>query len=321
MTMTSPTEQIVAKWVADKSEPAGAGTDTLPNASALYFPLRAARGTVGVIGIKADQGLDPQKTNLLETFANGLALAIERTLLAKESHTARLTAESEKMRNILLNSVSHDLRTPLTVIAGVASTLAEGKGDTKELARTIVDEADRMNRHVQNLLDMTRLEARTINPNLEWNSIEELVGSALAHTEKQLEGREIKTFIPPSLQLIRVDEVLLEKALVNLLENVGRHTPPGTPVEIRVSLPGDRLRLEINDRGPGLPSGGENKVFEKFYQTPGQGDSGFGLGLAICRSVAEAHGGRAWAENRAGGGARFFIEVLASGHAPVVPDE
>ncbi|MFI5386041.1 MAG: DUF4118 domain-containing protein [Fimbriimonadales bacterium] len=317
----TPTEQIVAKWVFDKAEPAGAGTDTLPNAAALYFPLRAARGTVGAIGIKADKHLDAHQANLLETFANSLALAIERTQLAKESHVARLAAESEKMRNILLNSVSHDLRTPLTVIGGAASTLAEGKGDTKELARTIFEESERMNRHVQNLLDMTRLEARTINPKLEWNSVEELVGSAIAQTEKQLAGREIKTFIPPAMQLIRVDEVLIEKALINLLENAARHTPPGTPVEIRVSRPHDRLRIEVNDRGPGLPPGEELKVFEKFYQPVGHGDTGFGLGLAICKSVAEAHGGKAWAENRPGGGARFFIELSATGEAPEVPFE
>jgi len=317
----SPTEQVVAKWVLDKAEPAGAGTDTLPSAAALYFPLRAARGTVGAIGIKDDKALDPQQINLLETFANSLALAIERTQLAKESHTARLAAEAERMRNILLNSVSHDLRTPLTVIGGAASALIEGDGNTKELARTIFEESERMNRHVQNLLDMTRLEARTINPKLEWNSLEELVGSALAQTEKLLAGREIKTFIPPAMQLVRVDEVLVEKALINLLENVARHTPAGTPVEIRVSRPHDRVRIEINDRGPGLPAGEEVKIFDKFYQAGGQGDSGFGLGLAIVHSVAEAHGGRAWAENRPGGGARFYLELSASGEAPEVPFE
>ncbi len=317
----APTEQIVAKWVVDKSEPAGAGTDTLPNSAALYFPLRAARGTLGAIGIKLDKGPDGQQTNLLETFANGLALAIERTLLAKESHTARLAAEAERMRNVLLNSVSHDLRTPLTVITGAASALEQGEGEPKELARTILEESERMNRHVQNLLDMTRLEALTVNPKLDWNSIEELVGSALGQTERLLEGRDVKTFIPPSMQLVKVDEVLVEKALVNLLENVARHTPAGAGVEIRVCRPHGRVRVEVSDRGPGLPPGDEEKVFEKFYQTATHGDSGFGLGLAIVKSVAEIHGGRAWAENRPGGGARIFLELSSSGEAPEVPAE
>jgi two-component system, OmpR family, sensor histidine kinase KdpD len=223
------------------------------------------------------------------------------------------------MRNILLNSVSHDLRTPLTVIAGAASTLAEGKGDSEELARTICEESERMNRHVQNLLDMTRLEAATINPKLDWNSVEELIGSALGRTEKLLEGREIKTFIPPAMQLVKVDGILVEKALVNLLENIASHTLPGTPVEIRVSRPQNKLKIEVNDRGPGLPAGDEHNIFDKFYQPAGQGDSGFGLGLAICKAVAEAHGGRAWAENRSGGGARFFLELSTSGEAPKVP--
>lgn len=316
------TERAVAHWVCQKGELAGAGTDTLPNAAALYVPLTAVRGVVGVLGIKLDERLDPQQESLLETFANGLALAIERTLLAKESHVARLSAEAEKMRNILLNSVSHDLRTPLTVIAGAASALSEGKGDGKELAKTIVEQADRLNRHVQNLLDMTRLEASTINPQFEWHSIEELVGSALAQTERLLVGREITTFIPPGLALVRVDGMLVEKALVNLLENVSSHTQEGTPVTIRVSTPDGKVRIVVEDRGPGIPPGDEERIFEKFYQPDAmKGDSGFGLGLAICRSVAEAHGGRAWAENRPGGGARFYLELSTVGHAPEVPFE
>ncbi|HVT11409.1 MAG TPA: sensor histidine kinase KdpD [Fimbriimonadaceae bacterium] len=316
------TERAVAHWVAQKAELAGAGTDTLPNAAALYFPLIAVRGVVGVVGIRIHERMDPQQESLLQTFANALALAIERTLLAKESHVARLSAEAEKMRNILLNSVSHDLRTPLTVIAGSASALAEGKGDGKELAKTIVEQADRLNRHVQNLLDMTRLEASTINPQFEWHSIEELLGSALAHTERLLAGREITTFVPPGLALVRVDGMLVEKALVNLLENVASHTGEGTPVTIRVSTPGGKVRIVVEDRGPGIPPGDEQRIFEKFYQPDAtRGDTGFGLGLAICRSVAEAHSGRAWAENRPGGGARFYLELSTAGEAPGVPFE
>jgi two-component system sensor histidine kinase KdpD len=289
---------------------------------ALYVPLSAGRGMVGVLAIQPANPLTEQQENLLETFANGLGVAIERTMLAKESQAARLVAESEKMRNVLLNSVSHDLRTPLTVIAGAASALAAGSGDSKELASTIVAQTERMNRHVQNLLDMTRLEAMAVNPNLEWHSVEELVGSALKETEHLLAGRNVLTFVPPSLALVKVDGMLVEKALVNLLENAARHTPAGKDVEIRVSLPTGRVRIQIADRGEGIKPGEEVKIFEKFYQPGGTAaDRGFGLGLAICKAVAGAHGGRVWAENRSGGGARFFLELSCVGEAPVVPCE
>jgi two-component system sensor histidine kinase KdpD len=288
----------------------------------VYCPLCAGRGAVGVLAIRPSNPLTNQQRDLLESFANGLALAIERALLAKESHAARLLAETERMRNVLLNSVSHDLRTPLTVIAGAASALAAGSGDSKELVSTILVQAERMNRHVQNLLDMTRLEAMVVNPNLEWHSVEELIGSALKETEHLLEGRNVLTFVPPSLALVKVDAMLVEKALVNLLENAARHTAPGRDIEIRVSLPTGRVRIQVADRGVGIKPGEEEKIFEKFYQPGGTAaDRGFGLGLAICKAVAEAHGGRVWAENRSGGGARFYLELSCVEQAPEVPIE
>lgn len=309
-------------WVAEKGEQAGKGTNTLPSVQALYLPLIGTRGPIGVLGIRTDTLLDSQQENLLETFANGLALAIERTLLAKESHVSRLAAEAEKMRNVLLNSVSHDLRTPLTIISGAASALAEKKGDAEELAKTIVAQSEHLNRHVQNLLDMTRLEASTINPNFEWHSVEELIGSALRQAQDLLKGRTVKTFIPPRMALVRVDGILVEKALINLLENAVRHTPEGTDIEVRVSLPAKMLRIQIADHGPGVPKGDEERIFEKFYQPGGASDDrGFGLGLAICKAVAQAHGGSVWAENRPGGGARFFLELSTSGEPPEVPFE
>lgn len=316
-----PTEEAVANWVKEKAEPAGRGTDTLPNAAGIYIPLVGSRGVVGVLGLKTDEPVDAQQESVIETFANGLALALERTILAKESHVARLAAESEKMRNVLLNSVSHDLRTPLTAIAGAASTLKAGKGESKELAETIVDQAERLNRHVQNLLDMTRLESATVKPQFEWHAVEELVGSSIQQSQPMTVGHEIKTFIPPGMALVKVDGLLVEKALVNLLENAGRHSPRGTEIEIRVSRPQDKLRFQIADRGPGIPKGDEERIFDKFYRPEGQGDTGFGLGLAICRSVAQLHGGRVWAEHRPGGGARFYLELMTSGVAPEVPFE
>ncbi len=315
-----PNEQGAANWVVTKGEVAGAGTDTLPNSEALYVPLVAARGIIGVLGIKADPMLDPQQESLLLTFANGIALAFERTLLAKESQVARLAAEAEKLRNVLLNSVSHDLRTPLTVIHGAASSIAEKGGSTKEMADTIVTQAERMNRHVQNLLDMTRLEADAVEPKMEWNSVEELLGSALQDTDHALRGRSVKTFIPADMALVKLDGILMTKALVNLLENAARHTPEGTEVEVHVSVPPGKLLIRVADRGPGIAAGEEERIFDKFYQPEaGKADRGFGLGLAICKAVAEAHRGKVWAENREGGGAIFFLEISASERAPEVP--
>ncbi len=313
-------ERSVALRVATQDEPPGIGTGNLPNSAAIYVPLTASGGLVGVLALKSSP-LGDEDRSLLETFANNLAIALERTLLAKESHVARLAAESEKMRNVLLNSVSHDLRTPLTVIAGAASALAEGSGDPKELTRTIVEESERLNRHVQNLLDMTRLEAQTIDPKLEWHSIEELIGGALQGTQDLLKGHRVNTYIPPKMALLKLDGTLVTKALVNLLENAARHTPLGTDIEIRVSLPGDKVRVQIADRGPGIRKGEEVRIFDKFYQPHGSGDRGFGLGLAICKAVADAHAGRVWAENRPGGGARFYMELTSAGRAPVVPFE
>jgi two-component system sensor histidine kinase KdpD len=279
----------------------------------------ASRGAIGALAVKTAVTLDGQAMSLLETFANNLALALERTMLAKESHQARLAAEAEKMRNVLLNSVSHDIRTPLTVIAGAAGALKQGTGDTQELADTIVSQSERLNRHVQNLLDMTRLEARTVEPKFEWHSIEELIGGALQETAPLLEDRKVNTFVPPGMALVRLDGILVTKALINLLENAARHTPEGTDIEIRVSMPGSKLRIQVADRGPGIPKGEEDRIFDKFYQpAPASGDQGFGLGLAICKSVAEAHGGRIWADNGPGGGARFYMDLSLSGQAPEV---
>jgi len=275
---------------------------------------------IGILGLKTEQPLDAQHENLLEAFANGLALALERTFLAKESQEAKLSAESERLRNVLLNSVSHDLRTPLTIIGGAAVALKERKGDPVELTDTIVEQSERLNRHVQNLLDMTRLDARTVEPKFDWHSVEEVVGSALRHSREVLKGRHVSVDLASELPLVRVDGMLIEKALVNLLENAARHTPEASEVRVRASVERQVLRFEVTDDGVGIAPGDEGRIFEKFYQPGGASDDrGFGLGLAICRAVAIAHGGRAWAINRTAGGASFFLDLALPDHAPGVP--
>jgi two-component system sensor histidine kinase KdpD len=265
--------------------------------------------------------LSEEQRETLGALAAAIGSALERVRLAEESRRAQVAAESEQIRNVLLNSVSHDLRTPLTIIGGAAAALAAGTGDQRQLAESIAEQSARLNRHVQNLLDITRLESEPLRPKFEWHSLEELIGSALSATEDLLLGKRVKTYIAPDLPLVRVDGMLLEKALTNLLENAARFTPDGKEIEIRVSSPGKLVRIQVADRGPGLPPGDEQRIFEKFYRPTGSPDRGFGLGLAICNAVALAHGGRAWAENRAGSGARFYLDLALTADAPKVPVE
>jgi two-component system, OmpR family, sensor histidine kinase KdpD len=235
--------------------------------------------------------------------------------------------ETERLRNSLLSSVSHDLRTPLAVITGSASSLLEGEpafdaSTRRELIQTIFDEGNRLNRLVSNLLDMTRLEAGTIQVHKEWQPLEEVVGAALTRLEPRLKGRQISADLPANLPLVPLDSVLIEQVLINLLENALRHTPPDSSIDIAAwSADGDVV-VEVADRGRGLPPGDEQRVFEKFYHTEPLGRAtGVGLGLTICRGFVEAHGGQIWAENRPEHGARFRFTLPLAGSPPQVRTE
>lgn len=307
-------EMAVAQYCFEHNEAAGKGTNTLPSSRSYYVPLRGSAGAVGVLGIlpRADAWpLPPAQLNLLETFANGLGLALERTMLAKESQEARVQAESEKMRNALLSSISHDLRTPLTSIAGAASSLRDGNGDEKQLAETIYEESIRLNLQVQNLLDMTRLQSGNVPLNPGWQSLEELVGTALDRTKDLLNRRKVNVQIPADLPLVYVDGQLMEKVVTNLLENAVAHTPDSSPVDIIARAGITYIVLDVADRGPGIPKGEETKIFERFFQRDGRKEGGgFGLGLAICRTIMRLHDGQIWVENRRDGpGAVFHLEI------------
>jgi len=312
------TEQAVAQWVFEHKELAGLGTSTLPGAAALYVPLLGSRGAVGVLGVKPKEAHafdSPEQLHLLETFANQTALAIERAVLAEEAQAAQLRVQGERLRNSLLSSVSHDLRTPLAVITGSASTLLESGSALEaavrqDLLQTIRVEAERLNRLVQNLLEMTRLEAG-VEVRKEWHSIEEVVGAALSRLEVVLRDRPVHTDIAKELPLVPMDDVLVEQILINLLENAVKYTPAGSTMEIRAWAEEDRVMVEVADRGPGLAAGDESHIFEKFYRGATRDSRGAGLGLAICRAIVEAHGGRIWAQNRPDGGAafRFFLPI------------
>jgi two-component system sensor histidine kinase KdpD len=325
-----PNERAVAQWVHDHGQLAGLGSATLPGARALYLPLVGSRGTIGVLGIRPAQPQTlaaPEQLHLLETFAAQTALAVERGLLGEEAARAQLGIEAERLRNSLLSSVSHDLRTPLATITGAASGLLEGAerlepAARRELLQAIHEEADRLNRLVNNLLDMTRLQSGAIQVRTEWHSVEELVGAALARLAGRLGDHPVTTRVPPDLPLVPLDGVLVEQVLINLLDNAVKHTPPGTPVEVSASVGAGEARIEVADRGPGLPPGDEGRVFDKFYRgSPAQARPGAGLGLTICRGIVEAHGGRITAENRPGGGVAFRVALPVTDKPPEIPSD
>jgi two-component system sensor histidine kinase KdpD len=329
-TALNTNEHSVAQWVYDHGQLAGVGTNTLPGADSLYLPLAASRGTVGVLGVRpslATRFLAPEQLHTLEAFTSQAALAIERARLAEEAEQARVQAETERLRSALLSSVSHDLRTPLAAITGAASSLLEST-DTldaslhSELVQTIYEEAERLNRLVRNVLDMTRLQSGAVTLNKEWQSLEEVVGAALTRMEKMLGDRPLATHLPADLPLVPIDDVLIEQVLVNLLENAVKYTPPGSPIDISAWPDTNTLIVEVADRGPGLPTGEEQRIFDKFYRVQtSQSTSGVGLGLTICRAIVEAHGGRIWAENRSGGGAVFRFTLPLEGQPPVIEPE
>jgi two-component system sensor histidine kinase KdpD len=319
----------VARWVFANRVAAGLGTHTLPGADALYVPLAAAHKIVGVLAVLPswpDRLLIPEQRHLVETFAGQIAVAIERVQLAAEAAEFARKAETEGMRNSLLNAISHDLRTPLAVLVGASSSLVDDGARLSdaakvELATTIHDESRRMSTLVRNLLDMARLESGAVELAKQWTSLEEIVGSVLARVAPVLQDHPVTVVLPPELPLISVDPVLLEQVFVNLLENAAKYTPADTSIEISAQrLPG-RIAVEIADGGPGIPAGEEAKLFDKFYRLQREAaQSGVGLGLAICKAIITAHGGRISATNRAQGGAVFRFE-LPAGDAPPIEAE
>jgi two-component system sensor histidine kinase KdpD len=317
----------VARWVCEHGQLAGRGSATLPGARALYLPLTAARGTVGVLGLvpSSDEAFAaPEQLHLLETFAAQTALAIERVALVEEAQQAHLRSETERLRNSLLSAVSHDLRTPLATITGSASALVEQEAGLdaaarRELAQAIQEEAERLNRLVHNLLEMTRLESGGIHVRKDWHPLEEVVGSALERMEKYLGARQVMIDLPPDLPLVPLDPLLIEQVLINLLDNATKYTPEASPIEITAFVENRVLHVVVADRGPGFAPGEETRVFDKFYRGQEAGTrSGAGLGLAIARGIVEAHGGLIAAEGRPGGGALFRFTLPLAAEPPEV---
>jgi two-component system sensor histidine kinase KdpD len=323
----------IAQWVFDHGDAAGLGTDTLPGAPARYLPLAASDEKVGQLGVLAVLPVNPRRimlpeqAHLLETFAAQIALALERAALAERAQSAAVQAESESVRNSLLSAISHDMRTPLAVISGAASALLEDVNlqptQRSELARSIVDEATQMTQVVANVLDMTRLESGRVALRYEWIALEEIAASALRRMQPRLADRPVQLDIDRNLPLVKADPVLIEQLLVNLLDNVARHTPPGTNVSVSARRGFEEIELTVADDGPGFPPDLDpDTLFDKFRRGRTEGaQGGVGLGLAICRAIARAHGGEIRAERIPAGGALFAVTLPLTEEAPAVPAE
>lgn len=317
-------ELDAARWTLEHARPSGRGAEIFARARVACVPLGSGIQPLGVLALLPEAPLDVDQHEFLDVFCRQAALALERARLAEAAKSAALRARTEEMRSSLLSAVSHDLRTPLAAITGAATTLRDGgvePSQRAELLDTICEEAERLERLVRNLLDMTRLEWEALEVKREWVPLEEIVGSALARVETQLGTRPIRTDLGSDLPLVPVDPVLLEQVLVNLLENAAKYTPRDSPVEISARTSDGALVLEIADRGPGLPAGSESRVFEKFVRERRAGVPGVGLGLAICRGIVLAHGGTLAAENRPGGGALFRMNLPLVGKPPTMPPD
>ena len=317
-------ELETALWAFRNAETAGMGTDHDPAAAARFVPLKTMRGTMGILGVRPRQPgkhLTPAQRQQLEGLANLAALAVERARLGEEANRAQVLGETEKLQTALLNSISHDLRTPLVSIQGVLDSLLEveeggenavvldraARLDMLENAR---EETARLNRLVENLLDMTRLESGTLKLRLEPGDLQDVIGSALAHLDDPFKNRPVNVSLTEKLPLIPMDFVLMEQVLVNLLDNAAKYSPPAAPIEVRVNCQDGEALIRIADRGLGVPPAELERVFDKFHRVsrPGQ-VKGLGLGLSICKGIVEAHGGRIWAENRPGGGLLITVAL------------
>ncbi|TDP59723.1 DUF4118 domain-containing protein [Roseateles toxinivorans] len=321
-----PPDLGTARWALDHGQAAGLATDTLPGSPWFYLPLQApmrARGVLAVRPRDLASVMQPERRAQLDTYASIIGQALERVHYVEVAQDALVHIESERLRNSLLSALSHDLRTPLAVVYGLADTLAalpELPAAGLDMAQALRQEAQRINAMVNKLLDMARLQSGAVQLRLEWQPIEEVVGSALQAMQPVLTGRNVSIALAPELPLVQLDAVLIERVLCNLLENAAKYTPAGTAIDISAEARDGELLLSVADHGPGLPAGREEQLFDKF--TRGEKESstpGVGLGLAICRAIMQAHQGRIWAETAAGGGARFVLS-LPLGTPPSLPD-
>jgi two-component system sensor histidine kinase KdpD len=317
-------ENSVVQWCFENGQIAGRRTTAMPSAVGLYFPLMASSGRLGVLGVSPfsnEREFTGDEVAALETCASLLASSLERANIADIAQQSKVEAESEKLRTMLLSSVSHDLRTPLASITGAASTIATdidslSRDTIRDLGRSINQEAGRLSHLVSNLLEVTRLESGTVQLNRQPYFIEELIGSALTGLEQVLSKHAVVTQSEENLPLVLVDGVLIEQVLINLLENAAHYTPVGSTIRISAVRKDDHVLVSVTDNGPGIAKDGEKKIFDKFYSIGRkEAQKGTGLGLPICAGILKAHEGEIWASNMPQGGAGFYFTLPAAAGA------
>jgi two-component system, OmpR family, sensor histidine kinase KdpD len=318
--MLADGDVAAAKWAWENNRPAGRGSDTLPGAKWLFLPMRTGRGAIGVIGIDSDKPgplLTPDERRLLDALIDQGALAIERVYLVEDMDRVKRTVETERLRSALLTSISHDLKTPLAAVLGAAGTLRDlskrlGEAEKADLVATIIDESERLNRFIANLLDMTKLESGAVVPNMALHDLGEIVGSALRRATKILARHRVDVDLQADLPMLELDAVLFEQALFNLLDNAAKYAPADTVIRVESWREQDVVCLRVLDEGEGIPADELEHIFDKFYRAK-KGDqvrAGTGLGLAISRGFVEAMRGTITAGNRADrNGAAFTISL------------
>ena len=311
-------ELTAAEWALQQGRPAGYNTGTFSYANFRYFPLETSRGIIGVMGIRLSgekPELHIEQMRQLGAYVTKAASSIERALFAEEASQTEILRATEKLQTALLNSISHDLRTPLASITGVLSSLRIEEdlldfNTRHELIETAFGEAERLNRLVGNLLDMTRLESGMLKISLQPCDVQDVVGSALNALAMRLEGHPIGVEIPPDLPLVPIDYVLINQVLINLLDNAAKYSAEDGPINITARKTSSMVEIDIEDHGPGFPEEDLDRIFEKFYRVKRfENVVGTGLGLSICKGIIEVHGGKIWAENRSGGGGRIAFTL------------
>jgi two-component system sensor histidine kinase KdpD len=317
----------VATWVFEHNQAAGQFTDNLPASEAFYLPVATSAGVLGVIGVKlpGTAPLSLEQNNLLEALVRQAALVIDRQRLHEAAQQSHLAAESERLSRTLLDSISHEMRTPIAAIASAASGLSDTDLTKRpDFARAFLGEIKeagaRLNRLVGNLLDIARVESGHVKPKVDWCDVGDLINVTVKSVEKELAGHKLEIVIGSEIPLVRMDFVLMEQALANLLLNAAFHTPPGTPIQLSANRADGELALTVADKGPGIPAEALPRIFEKFFRAPGAQTGGTGLGLSIVKGFVEAQNGRVEAENRPGGGAAFTL-FLPLVEAPVLAGE
>jgi two-component system sensor histidine kinase KdpD len=320
-------ETAVASWTFDRQKAAGAGTDTLPDARALYLPLSTAHGKVGILGLwpkEAEDRLTVKHDRLLKAFADLASMAIERAQLAESASEAKILEASQKLQTALLNSISHDLRTPLVSIIGVLSSLQDEGVHLDDAARANMvqvarEESERLNHLITNLLDVSKIEAGALKLTTQPSEIQDIIGAALEQIGNRYKERSVQVNVPDDLPYLLVDFSLIVQVIVNLLDNALKYSSSTSPVEVSAKHLEDNIQIEVADRGIGIPEGELQHVFDKFYRVQRPDNvSGTGLGLSICKGIIEAHNGTVTAQKREGGGAIMSIQLPLTGARPGV---